>query len=227
MEGWGGGAPWGDGLWAWGMSLAERPGLLGTLYLQARVLGPAGAGVPPLLACFKSESGLGMSAAAFPLRLCFLPPHLVSLVQAELWDPVLHRGPSLDPLPMLGDRQVTAAALHSSHCPSFRKCRPGEMLLSMLSPLLVALRMLRDFPLGGLVSSCQTGVTAVGRSLLIRLSPEDILPRRASVLQWKEPSLLLHVSAFWILLLPLVSHVGFRSQPCLVQLLGTVVLHLC
>lgn len=38
----------------------------------------------PLLACVKSKSSFGMSAAAFPLQLCFLPLHLVSLAQTEL-----------------------------------------------------------------------------------------------------------------------------------------------
>lgn len=37
-----------------------------------------------LPACVKSKSSLGMSAAAFPLRLCFLPLLLASLAQAEL-----------------------------------------------------------------------------------------------------------------------------------------------
>lgn len=38
----------------------------------------------PLMACVKSESSLGMSAAAFPRRLCFLPLRLASLAKAEL-----------------------------------------------------------------------------------------------------------------------------------------------
>lgn len=64
------------------------------------------------------------------------------------------------------------------------------MLLSALCPLLVAVRTLRGFPLGVLASESWAAVVAVGRCLLTRTSLGGVLPRGASVLQWKEPSLL-------------------------------------
>lgn len=102
------------------------------------------------------------------------------------------------------------------------------MLLSALCPLPVAVRTLRDFPLGGLVSVSQAAVVAVGRYLLTWTSLEGVLPRGTSVLQWKEPSLLsCVVSVLPVLLLLLAFHMGCGSQPCLVQLFRAAGLHWC
>lgn len=90
-----------------------------------------------LLACVKSKISLGMSAAAFSLQLCFVPPHLVSLAQTELQSPVLQCHPPLGPLPMLGGCQVTAAALCSSPCLSFQKSALERCSSLPLCPLLV------------------------------------------------------------------------------------------
>ena len=101
MEGWGGRAPRRTGCgavqspssqqWALGVSPAVEPGLFVTPSLcfwsrREPVTHPSTvrALARPLPARVKSKSSLGMSAAAFPLRLCFLPPRLASLAWAEL-----------------------------------------------------------------------------------------------------------------------------------------------